>query len=274
MSDNDREPFEESEQALLNGLLLEGVAPLEIPPGKNEALRRRLRTRISQSVRDHAGLLTVRARTGGWWKVKAGIRAKPLWRGTAGNSVLLEFAPGTALPVHRHRWTEEGIVLRGGLQMGDLELGPGDYHVSPAGSRHAPIRSRQGALAYLRGTSLGHLPFTLLELAGGLLPHAGSAARTIFADADGWREAAPGLSRKDLWSDGRLASRFYRLEPGARQEGHAHPLPEECLMLEGELFLGDILLQAGDYQLAPAGSRHGPVSTDVGALLFVHGAAG
>lgn len=274
MSDNDREQFEESEQAVLNGLLLESVAPLQIPPEKSEALRRRLETRAAQSVRDHAGLLTVRARTGGWRKVKAGIRAKPLWRGTAGNSVLLEFAPGTALPVHRHRWTEEGIVLRGGLQMGELELGPGDYHVSPAGSRHAPIRSRQGALAYLRGTSLGQTPSALLELLGGLLPFTGPPARTVFAGAEGWREAAPGLSRKDLWSDGRLASRFYRLEPGARLEGHAHPLPEECLMLEGELFLGDILLQAGDYQLAPAGSRHGPASTDVGALLFVRGAAG
>lgn len=37
------------------------------------------------------------------------------------------------------------------MQMGDLDLGPGDYHVSPQGSRHDQISSRQGALTYLRG---------------------------------------------------------------------------------------------------------------------------
>ena len=47
---------------------------------------------------------------------------------------------------------------------------------------------------------------------------------------------------------------------------------EECMMLQGEVFLGDILLRAGEYQLAPAGSLHGDVYSDVGATLFVRGA--
>jgi len=44
------------------------------------------------------------------------------------------------------------------------------------------------------------------------------------------------------------------------------------MMLAGEVFLGDILLRAGEFQLAPAGSLHGEAYTDVGALLFVRGA--
>jgi hypothetical protein len=48
---------------------------------------------------------------------------------------------------------------------------------------------------------------------------------------------------------------------------------EECLMLSGEAFFGDILLRAGEYQHAPLGSRHGEAFSDVGALLYVHGDA-
>lgn len=42
-------------------------------------------------------------------------------------------------------------------------------------------------------------------------------------------------------------------------------------MLDGDLFIDDLLLRAGDYQLAPAGSVHREVYTDVGATLFVRG---
>jgi hypothetical protein len=45
------------------------------------------------------------------------------------------------------------------------------------------------------------------------------------------------------------------------------------MMLSGEIFLGDLLLRAHDYQFAPQGSSHGLVYTDVGALLFVRSAA-
>jgi uncharacterized cupin superfamily protein len=65
-----------------------------------------------------------------------------------------------------------------------------------------------------------------------------------------------------------------RMQPGARVPTHPHPIDEECLMLEGEMFLGDTLLRAGDFQLAPAGTRDADVVTDVGALFYVRGAAG
>jgi quercetin dioxygenase-like cupin family protein len=229
--------------------------------------------RVAQSIARQAGLLTVRLKDGAWQTLKSGIRFKPLWTGPEGSSVLIEFAPGASLLAHRHNWLEEGIVLRGGLQMGKLELGLFDYHVSPAGSRHAVIQSRQGALAYLRGTSLGHKPSVLRELLGGLLPLGGDPSLTVFANKnDNWLEVIEGVFKKDLWSDDTRVSRFYRLEPGARVAEHTHLLDEECMMLEGEVFLGDTLLRAGDYQLAPAGTLHGEVYSDVGATLFVRGA--
>jgi hypothetical protein len=42
-------------------------------------------------------------------------------------------------------------------------------------------------------------------------------------------------------------------------------------MVEGELFLDDVLLQAGDYQLAPAGTGHHMTETDTGVVLYAHG---
>jgi len=177
------------------------------------------------------------------------------------------------LPIHRHNWLEEGIVLRGGLQMGELDLGVFDYHVSAPGSRHEAIRSRQGALAYLRGTALGDSKSLLRELLGGLLPHRGNTSDTVYFNKLDWQPVQAGMSVYPLYTDGVMASRFCRLEPGTCVEAHLHPQDEECMMLSGDIFLGDILLREGEYQIAPAGTRHGEIYTDVGALLFVRGAA-
>lgn len=261
--------FEASEQDQLNDLLLDVISPIPLDTGRQDALKRELLARTAQSVAKHVGLLTVRSKDGIWQTLMPGIRVKPLWNGPEGRSVLIEFAAGASLLPHRHNWLEEGIVLRGGLQMGDLELGPLDYHVSPAGSRHAVIRSRQGGLAYLRGTSLGSNADVLKEVLGGMLPFGRDESKTFFAAEDGWQEVAPKVWQKLLWTDGARVSSFYRLQPGASLPGHVHRLEEECMMLEGEVFLGDVLLRAGDYQLANAGSAHGELFTDVGATLFV-----
>ena len=60
-------------------------------------------------------------------------------------------------------------------------------------------------------------------------------------------------------------------EPDAAVPRHGHSHDEECLMLEGDLFLDDVLLRPLDYQLAPAGTAHGGVFTDTGVLLYAHG---
>lgn len=261
------------ELAELNRLLAEGLRPITLSPEQAGAMRERLMARVAHSVTEHAGMLTVRRKDGIWRNLKKGIRIKPLWSGPEGNSVLIELAPGTALPVHRHNWVEEGIVLRGDLQIGELELRPFDYQISIAGSRHNPIRSRQGALAFLRGTSLGRTLSVISELLRGLLPPYGGLTQTVFTDTGEWVEVAQGVLKKELWSNGVVASRFFRLAPGARLDGHRHALDEECMLLSGEVFLGDLLLCDGDYQLAPAGSWHGEIYSDVGALIFVRGSA-
>jgi len=257
------------EQERLHRLLAQGQTPID--PPEREALRSRLLARAADGRAGESGLLTVRLQRGSWQALKQGVRYKPLWNGREGASVLIEFAPGAALPPHRHHWAEEGMVLRGDLYSDDAELGPGDYQLSPAGSRHGGIGSRGGALAFLRGTSLGHSASLWRELLGGILPLAGPQGTTVRGSGGGWREIAAGVAVRELWEEGGRCSRYYRVQPGARLPGHGHREDEECMVLEGEVHLGDILLLAGDYQVAPAGSRHQELTTEAGALLFVRG---
>ena len=64
---------------------------------------------------------------------------------------------------------------------------------------------------------------------------------------------------------------LYLAQPGAQVPRHTHGHDEECLMVQGELFLDDLLLQPGDYQLAPAGTGHFITETDTGVVIYAHG---
>jgi quercetin dioxygenase-like cupin family protein len=272
-SDQALSDLETNEQERVLAMLSEHLQPIPASETMLDSLGQRLGSRIQDSIAKHAGLHTVRSRQGVWRDLVAGIRYKPLWESGQGNSVLVEFTPGSALPLHRHNYLEEGIVLSGSLQMDDLELTQFDYHVSPAGSRHGRIRSDHGAVAYLRGTSIGQPLSMFKEVLGGFLPKNHKESESVFSGEEGWVEVQDGLHQKDLWTDGTVAARFFRLKPNTQIEGHFHPLDEECMMLSGDIFLGDILLQEGDYHLAPAGTEHLDIFSDTGALLYVRGAA-
>jgi hypothetical protein len=170
--------------------------------------------------------------------------------------------------VHRHNWIEEGIVLKGGLQMGALDLGLFDYHLSPAGSRHDRIQSKDGALAFLRGTAVGHTPSLFKEILGGLLPFQGGTAQTVFFQTANWNQLTPGVNQLDLFSTQGISSKFCQMQAGTRIAFESHRKSTECMILSGEVFFGDILLSAGEYLQAPANSFNGEVATDVGALWF------
>ena len=99
---------------------------------------------------------------------------------------------------------------------------------------------------------------------------------TIYADEGEWIEAMPGGKFKVLHDDGNgfkgLMSYLVRLDAGVELDGHNHPFDEECLMLEGDLTMGDITLNKGDFHYAPAGIPHGRLSTQKGCLAFIRGA--
>jgi anti-sigma factor ChrR (cupin superfamily) len=94
---------------------------------------------------------------------------------------------------------------------------------------------------------------------------------TIKKSDDGWEWFSPRVKIKVLRSDPASTSYLLKLEAGAIVWPHRHRQDEECMVLEGEIVVGEDRVGAGAYHLAPAGMVHQPIRTDVGATLFLRG---
>ncbi|WP_296447229.1 hypothetical protein [Rhodoferax sp. UBA5149] len=70
----------------------------------------------------------------------------------------------------------------------------------------------------------------------------------------------------------RLDGLELELELSGSVPTHVHECAEECLLLQRDMFRGDILLLEGEYQWAPGGTSHDTLSSDVGCVVFIHGA--
>ncbi|MGB5833887.1 MAG: cupin domain-containing protein [Thiohalocapsa sp.] len=95
---------------------------------------------------------------------------------------------------------------------------------------------------------------------------------TLRADDGRWESLTPKVEIKVLRQDENSRSYLLRLHPGAVLPPHEHPIDEECYVLEGEVRFGQVVVQAGDYHLAPAGAPHGLMRSRTGALLLLRGA--
>lgn len=127
----------------------EGLAPLasqagaiEPPPDLLESIDARLDARGKLETMSR----TLRANEGDWIALVPGVRYKELHRNDAMRrwTILIEADPGASFPPHEHAQDEEIYMISGDLSIGDLELGSGDFHFSPAGSRHPENRTRAG----------------------------------------------------------------------------------------------------------------------------------
>ena len=87
-----------------------------------------------------------------------------------------------------------------------------------------------------------------------------------------WSAIAPGVEWKLLYNDGATGARtmLIRMAPDTRFPPHGHDGIEDLYLLEGDAWVGDIEMHAGDYCRAPAGSEHNDVrSGGRGALALV-----
>lgn len=129
-------------------LLLAPAADPAEPPALARSRRRLLRAIAAAETR----LVTVPPADDGFQRFVDGVQIKVLHETGGLMSYLLRFAPGAALPPHRHPVDESCIVLEGELQIGDSLVVPaGGFHLAPAGSLHAAVASRDGALIFLHG---------------------------------------------------------------------------------------------------------------------------
>jgi quercetin dioxygenase-like cupin family protein len=97
---------------------------------------------------------------------------------------------------------------------------------------------------------------------------------TVRVEDGAWTAIAPGIEKKFLYRDPATGTESYlfRMQAGALIEMHQHPRAEECLVLEGDLAIGDLRLKAGDYHVAAKGTMHSALRSEGGAVVFVRGA--
>lgn len=99
------------------------------------------------------------------------------------------------------------------------------------------------------------------------------AETTVYAEEGGWLAIAAGVRIKVLAVDAEAGVRSFMLEmqAGALLPAHRHGGVEECVMVSGDLVLGDLALKAGDYHRIAAGTLHPPGISRGGCLAFIRG---
>lgn len=95
---------------------------------------------------------------------------------------------------------------------------------------------------------------------------------TVQQAENSWRTFMAGIQIKVLHESSGIMSYLLKLEAGAVIPPHHHPLDEECVVLEGELLIGDLCVPAGGFHLARQGVPHARITTHTGATLFLRGA--
>lgn len=95
---------------------------------------------------------------------------------------------------------------------------------------------------------------------------------TVQAGDEGWQPFGPGVQIKVLHESGGTMSYLLRLAAGASLPAHLHPCDEECVVLEGTLRIGELVVPAGGFHLARAHTLHDRITTVAGATIYLRGA--
>jgi quercetin dioxygenase-like cupin family protein len=238
-------------------------------PQASGALRHRLLERASASRAASAAMFTSRLKRLPAVTLAPGVQARTLYAAPQDRALrpgeplrarLVELQVGATWAGADPSDHREYLVLRGSVRIGPDSLHLRDYQAAPAGTAQGLVSTDAGALLFVRESVLPAGP--------------GDEARTVCTVRDteaGWPDYGPGIQRRLLWQRDGQAAMLYHAQPGASVPLHTHGHDEECLMVQGELFLDDVLLQEGDYQLAPAVTGHRITQTDTGVVIYAHG---
>lgn len=88
-----------------------------------------------------------------------------------------------------------------------------------------------------------------------------------------WHRLLPGIDRKVLHEQDGVMSYLLRFAPGAVLPAHRHPVDEECVVLEGTLRIGSLVLGPGGYHRVPHDVLDADSSSDDGCVIFLRGAS-
>ena len=86
-----------------------------------------------------------------------------------------------------------------------------------------------------------------------------------------WETMAPGIAFKVLHIEPASNTRsiLIRMHPGSRVPVHSHTQVEHCLVLEGEVTIGEHIFRSGDWHIAMPGTTHSDFRSTTGCLLFI-----
>jgi quercetin dioxygenase-like cupin family protein len=230
-------------------------------------LRDRLLARVRDSAQDSQRMITVRHGDTPWQIVQPGVSARALHDNGSTRTRMVALQPGAS-------WSQalasEVLVVQGDVRLqGEAAVLPAESFVLTADATQWAGSSR-GALLYVR--ELHGAPAGLPAAEQTWWPAPGTPAVVLPAAGDGWLPFSPGVHIKPLHGSEASMSLLARFEPGASVGAHSHGLDEDCIMLRGDLYLGDTLLREGEYQLAPVGTGHRGLASDGPSVLFFHGA--
>ncbi len=231
-----------------------------------QRIARQLQARAQQSLGHEQGLITVRAGDSPWSMLADGLHVRELYRSGPSQGLRpgepsavelwnLDAGFEVTMPVDRQSMVEWLLVR------GDVEIDGRAFHATGSirdggGTRARQLRSHKGAVLYRRSglAPVGSTPSLMADLA-----------------PSRWEPMMEGVERLPLWSDGVQEAYIIRARAGAQAPAHHHSMDEECLVLEGEMYFGDQLMRAGDFQLVPAGRDHTVIEAATDALLYQRG---
>jgi quercetin dioxygenase-like cupin family protein len=95
--------------------------------------------------------------------------------------------------------------------------------------------------------------------------------QTVRSEQIAWLAAWPNVWVKLLRQDpaDNLQMVLFKIKPGGVVPAHVHTKEEECLVLDGEIFIGAHRVGAGDLHIAKPGAAHGDITTRTGATVLV-----
>lgn len=91
------------------------------------------------------------------------------------------------------------------------------------------------------------------------------------SDRDWSATPFPGVFVKQVCFDAAtsMATSLIRMEPGSQYPHHLHTAQEQCYVISGDIRLGTVTLDSGDFSRACPGSHHGQVWTEKGCTLLI-----
>jgi anti-sigma factor ChrR (cupin superfamily) len=138
---------------LLDADIVDHLNDALVPEPMDAELAARVKRRVLQRIAEEQRPqhLTVHAGDGVWQPFGPGVQLKLLHAAGDICSYLLRLEPGAQLPTHRHPVDEECVVLEGLVQVGELRVAAGGFHLGRKDVLHAPITAVQRSLLFLRG---------------------------------------------------------------------------------------------------------------------------